>query len=101
VAGCHDRLRVSVDDVGVAAVDIGVGVEAFLGVASVVLISAIGGRCEKCISMAAEMDAVELRFVSSTAPLPLPLPIGVVLPPPLETRKPVVFGPTDRIKFTC
>lgn len=98
VAGCHDRLRFSMEDVGVV-VDIGVGVDAFRGVASVVLISEIGGRCESCSSIAAEIDVVELRFMFSTAPLPLPLP--VVLPPPLETRSPVVFGPTDRIRFTC
>lgn len=90
-AGCHDRRRTSVVEDGArVGVDVvGVGMDAFLGVGRGVLVSGMGSRFAqgggRCIA------GIEKRFVPSLLPPP-------PVPPPV-TRRPVVFGPTDRNKL--
>lgn len=92
-AGCHDRRRSSVEDgARVLVVDVGVGMDAFLGVGRAVLVSGMGSRfiaqgksARGCIA------GIEKRFVPSLLPPP-------PVPPPV-TRRPVVLGPTDRNKL--
>lgn len=90
-AGCHDRRRTSTveDGARVLGVDVGVGMDAFLGVGRGVLVSGMGSRFTQggggCIT------GIEKRFVPSLLPPP-------PAPPPV-TRRPVVLGPTDRNKL--
>lgn len=90
--GCHDRRRTSSEDDVMAGADVGVGIDAFLGVGRAVPISGTGSRFATCKSAGGCVGGIEKRFVPSLLPLQPPFP------PPV-TRRPVVFGPTDRNKL--